>query len=200
MSYLKNQTAVLYGLATSTAIAAMLRMSADANVASMSLADFAEMDTSDVAAVKSLLFPAGIYGVRIQHAIAGQTMPEAGKTDDNGDPLPPLFWIEFKYEILEAAPADKSVDVEKMIGRTLTERFTLWPDQFKEMIGLLKGSRYKLVGLPTDGRLGGVEGAEPGWIDGANDKMILLKVRHKKERAYYDWAPVKGMESEEQIA
>lgn len=191
MSYTKNLFHIALGLASTTALASITRM-AD-GVASgdgMSLADFAEMDTSDVEAVKSLLFPAGVYGVRIVHAIAGKNAVDPSKTDEDGNPLPPLFYIEFKYEILKAMPADQGIDADKMVGRTVSERFNLWPAQFKELLGLLKGSRYKLVGLPTDGKLGGVEGAEPGWIDGATDKIILLKVRHRKERAYFDWAPV----------
>lgn len=149
----------------------------------MSLADLAEMNTDEIAVLMSRLPEAGMFLVQCTGATAGESRVE-GK--------PPLFRFGFKSEILVAEPLNKELDAEKLVGKNLTESYTLWPDQLAESIGLLKG-RYIQVGLTPAGRMGGVEGAAPGWIDTIVGHKFWIRVRRftasGTERAGFDWLP-----------
>lgn len=137
-----------------------------------SLADLAGMNTDAVATLTSLLPAVGVYTVRGLDIKAGRNEGQDGK--------PPLFFFTFSSEILDAKLVDKNIDVEALVAakRKLSDSFTLWPNQFQDMIGLLKG-RYKTIGLPNTGeRLGGVEGQPPGWLDGIVNYVYKVKVTH----------------------
>jgi len=169
-----------------------------------SLADFAGLDTTEVKELTSLLPPAGIFAIRCTSAILGANMPEEGAVNEDGTPKLPLFNCAYKLEVLEAQPLDKTLDAEKMVGRALSQRFTFWPSNFEEQIGLLKGM-YKKVGLPNAGKVGGMEGGEPGWIDGAVEHLFKIRIRHGKvkgsDQAFFDWVgPIEGAESSEAAA
>jgi len=162
----------------------------------MSLADLAAMDAQaeGIAVLTSRLPAAGMYIVRGKEVKASESRKEGE---------PPLFSFIFTAEILEAKPLDKEVDAERLVGRTLTERYTLWPTDFREAVGLMMG-RYKIIGLPFEGRMGGVEGQEPGWLDGLTGHLFQVRVRHftdknNNERAGFDWLPYK-QEGEEKAA
>lgn len=156
----------------------------------LSLADLAAMNTDDVAVLTSRLPVEGIFLVRCTEL--GFTQSESTIDPATNQPRPPLFRLGIKTEILEAKPLKKDVDAETLVGRTLTESYVLWPAQFREAVGLLKG-RYKLVDLPYTGNVGGVEGQEPGWVDGAVNHIFRVRVRHftskGNERAGFDWLP-----------
>jgi len=190
-------------LLASGSLMAFAARAADDSLASMTLADFADMDTDEIKALDSLLFPAGVYGVRITQAQLGMNESDPNKIDEKtGLPYPPLFYVEFKYEVLEAEPIDRSLDVDSLVGRVITDRHTFWPSNFKDQIGLLKG-KYKKAGLSIDGKVGGMEGGEPGWIDGAVDHIMVLRVKTSKpnsegmQRNFYDWAQVQSAEDAE---
>lgn len=152
----------------------------------VSLADLAAMNTDEIAVLTSRLPDEGIYLVRCTELNISES--------ESQDPTKPnLFRVNYNTEILEAKPLGKDKDPESYVGRTLKEGYVLWPTQFRELIGLLKG-RYKIIGLPFTGALGGVEGQEPGWLDGAVNHIFRIRVRHftdknKNERAGYDWLP-----------
>lgn len=160
--------------------------------AEFSLASFAEMETDDIKALDSLLPPAGIFAMKVTSAQLGQNPPKEGIDEDTGLPYLPLVYLQFKYEVLDAQPADKAVDPETLLGRTWSERFTFWPKQLQDNIALLKG-RYAKAGVPNSGRMGGLEGGEPGWIDGIVEEIIKVKIRHSTNKttgntnAYFDW-------------
>lgn len=140
------------------------------NEAGWSLADLAGMDTSEVAAITSLIPAVGVYTCKGLEVKGGQRE----KQDDK----PPLFYFNFVGEILEAKLVNKDIDTTKLVGRKLTESFTLWPSNFRDLIGLLKG-RYKTIGLPNEGaRLGGVDGQEPGWLDNWVNHVYKVRVSH----------------------
>jgi hypothetical protein len=167
--------------------------------AGFSLNDMADMVTDDIKELDSLLMPAGVYAVKVTQAMLGQNDAKEG-LDDNGEPYPPLFYLQRKYEVLELNPLDKTVDADKYVGRTINDRFTFWPADFQDRIGLLKGD-YKRVGLANSGRMGGLEGGEPGWIDGAVESMIGLKCKHVKKAsgdfiAVYNWFKLDDPNSE----
>lgn len=163
-----------------------------------SLADLAEMNTDEIKALESRLFPAGLFAVKVTAATAGMNPPKEGLNPETGEPWEPLFYFEFKFEILEANPLDKTIEAESLVGRTITQRTTLWPKSFNEEIGLVKGN-YQRVGLDTTGRLGGMEGGEPGWLDGAIEHIIPLKVTHGRpnpetgaQRANFFWMKIEN--------
>lgn len=139
-------------------------------VEGFSLADLANMNTEQVRELTSLVPAVGIYRVRGVEVKTSQSEPQDNK--------PPLFTISFVNEILSAKPVNKEIDPESLVGRRLTDSHTLWPNQFTDMIGLVKG-RYKTIGLANNGpRLGGVEGQEPGWLDGIVGHDYEVKVNH----------------------
>lgn len=159
----------------------------------MSLADLAALETDEIETLMSRLPDEGIYTVRGKEVTATENLKEGE---------PPLFSFNFATEILEAEPLRKDKDPESYAGRSLRERYTLWPTDFKEAIGLLKG-KYKTIGLPCAGNLGGVEGEEPGWLDGMVGYIFKVRVRHftdknKNQRAGFDWLPTD--EAKEQMA
>lgn len=158
--------------------------------AEFSLADFANQETDEVKELDSLLMPLGTYAVKVTSVALGGGERKEGIDEKTGMPYLPLFFVERKYEIIEAQLVDKKIDADKYVGRTIRDRITFWPNGYDDTVGLLKGD-YKRVGLPNTGRLGGLEGAEPGWMDGAVDAIIGLKCTYFKQngedRARYKW-------------
>lgn len=155
---------------------------AAADMGSFSLADLANMDTTEVQELSSRLFPAGLFDVRCTSVTLGMNDAKEGINEKTGREYDPVPYVDFKYEILAAQPLDKSVDADSLVTRTLSDRVTLWPDQLMEEIGYLKGN-YAKIGLANVGVLGGMEGGEPGWLDGAVDHIFPIKVTHSKPNA-----------------
>lgn len=149
------------------------------DMGSFSLADLANMDTTEVQELSSRLFPAGLFDVRCTSVTLGMNDAKEGINEKTGREYDPVPYVDFKYEILAAQPLDKSVDADSLVTRTLSDRVTLWPDQLMEEIGYLKGN-YAKIGLPNAGVFGGMEGGEPGWLDGAVDHIFPIKVTHSK--------------------
>lgn len=180
MSNINALRLVSLGLASSLLTTSMVRSFAD-EMNGFSLADLGNTETDEIKAIESLLFTPGLYDVKIVSMALGQ-LPAKEGLDDKGNPYAPLFYVDEKYEVLEAEPLDKSIDAESLQGRTITNRTTFWARsmaEFQEQIGLLKG-RFQKAGLDNSGKIGGVEGGEPGWLDNAADEVIKIKVTHSK--------------------
>lgn len=178
---MNNSHIALIGNASMVAFAAM-HMSAGIEIGhNMSLADFAGIETDEVKALSTRLFPAGLFAVRTSEVSLSKREKE-GIDPNTGEPYLPMFSIIFKHEILEAEPLDKSVNAESLVGRHVTEERTFWPNDLLTEIGVLKGD-YLKVGLNPTGHLGGLEGAEPGWVDTIVDHIFPLKVTHSKPNA-----------------
>lgn len=159
-------------------------MSSMESEAGFSLADLAALNTDEVATLTSRNPDAGIYIVK-------GTGVSAAKADPRTPGEPPLFAFNFEAEIMQAELNDKTKDPERVVGRKLRERYTLWPQDFQEAIGLLKG-RYQIIGLQNTGAIGGVEGQNPGWLDGIVNYMFKIRVRlwtdkNGVERPAFDW-------------
>lgn len=156
----------------------------EAQTGFLSLAELASMDTDSVQTLTSRVFPAGVFDV------SGVSVEgKQGEARDDG--RPPLTRFNYRYKVEGGTAVDKDVDVEQLVGRELTESYTLWPDQMKELLGLLKG-RYQKVGLQNSGMpLGGVPGMEPGWLDGFVGHQFQLRVRtyisKGETRQAFDW-------------
>lgn len=149
-----------------------------------SLAELAAFNTDEIEAIESRTPEPGVFRVKGISASMKQ-----GEASDDGKPgLVRVAWV---LEIVDGKPVDKSKDIEKLIGRKLTQSFTLWPDDIVELLGLLKGM-YQKVGLPNNGILGGVEGKEPGWLDTVVNHEFDIRVRTAivksgDKRAFFDW-------------
>lgn len=160
----------------------------------ITLADLANLNTDDIAAIASRLAPAGVLNVHI----SGVKGTERESTEEGRGPM---ISFNYEYTVTGGKTIDKTIDVEKdLVGRKFRESvmmFTRDSASIAESIGLLKG-RYQKVGLPTTGIMGGMEGKEPGWIDGALEVDVLLQVRTGKNQktgqdvAYYDWLKPKA--------
>jgi len=159
----------------------------------MSLADMAAMNTDNIAVLTSRLPEAGVYIVKGDAVVGRQSEPRS--PDEPG-----LISFNFSAEILQANLLDKTKDGERLVGRKLNENYTLWPDQVSDLIGLLRG-RYQLVGLDNTGILGGVEGMEPGWLDGMVGHVFQIRVRRytgkSGEKASFDWLKYERPEGEQ---
>jgi hypothetical protein len=159
----------------------------------LNLAELADMDTEEVKGITTILFPTGIVAAKITEARLGQTEVREGEVDDKGNPKIPQPFVQFGFEVADFQPVDKSLNGEEYIGRKLSERHTLWTSELKDRIALLKGT-FEKCGLDTSGKLGGLEGGEPGWLDRAVDELVMLRISHTRPRnpgdeprARYKW-------------
>ena len=143
-----------------------------------SLAELAEMETDEIKSLDSRLFPAGLFAVRCTDVSLSESKKD-GIDPETGEPFLPLYAVNFKLEVLEAQPLDKAIQPESLVGRVISQRKTFWPKSFTEEIGLVKGD-YARIKLPTSGKLGGLEGGEPGWLDGIKDEVFAVKVSHSR--------------------
>lgn len=173
-------------------------MAVESETGFISLAELASMQTDEIKELTSRIPDAGIFVVK------GTEVKATENRDPNDPNRPPLFRINTQMEVLEAKPIAKDKDPESYVGRTLREGFALWPDDFQECIGLLKG-RYKTIGLSNTGNLGGVEGQEPGWLDGIVNHIFRVRVRHATgkdgvERAYFDYLLLEEEKKSEEAA
>lgn len=163
----------------------------------LSLADLAGMNTDAIVTLTSRVPHAGVFrvvGTKVE-----------GKESPGVEGKPPLIRFNYQYEIVSGTLVDKTIDIETVLGKKLTESYTLWPDQLAELLGLLKG-RYQIIGLPNAGtHLGGLEGMEPGWLDGIVGHEFDLRVRtyvsKGETRAAFDYLkPVITAPAEEEVA
>ena len=149
-----------------------------------SLADLASFNTDEIEAIESRTPAPGVF--RVKGLTVGM---KQGEASDDGKPG--LIRVSWTMEIIDGKPVDKNQDIEKLIGRKLSQSFTLWPADMVELLGLLKGM-YQKVGLPNNGILGGLEGQEPGWLDGVVGHEFDVRIRTAivksgDKRAFFDW-------------
>jgi hypothetical protein len=180
-------------LGTASLISAMRLHNMPDMSGGLDLATLADMDTEEVKGITTILFPEGIAAVKITEARLGQTQVAEGEVDEKGNPKIPQPFVQFGFEVADFQPTDKGLDGEDFIGRKLSERHTLWTSELKERIALLKGT-FEKCGLSTSGKLGGLEGGEPGWLDEAVDQLIMIRIKHSRPRnpgdeprARYKW-------------
>lgn len=158
-----------------------------------SLMDFASFDTSDLKAQTSRLQAAGLYIVELNGFEFADQPPQ--------DPADPMnYTLSFKENVLAFIPEDKDYagNPEEMVGREITERYFFYGKDIQTAIQLLMG-RYKKSGFRYKGKMGGVPGQEPGWLDEAIGQRIAVRVRHRTnkngdENAIFDWLDAKQLE------
>lgn len=122
-----------------------------------SLADLAALDVSDIAEVRFESLPAGIYSFRGAEA----KFEDTTNRDDER-----RIVLVVKMEVAECKVCtERGIDKDDLIGKKHTEKFYIVPEKAPEGIGLIRAFLGD-IGLPNAGPLGGVEGMEPGIVDG----------------------------------
>jgi hypothetical protein len=155
----------------------------------ISLNELAGLNTDDVKAIASRVATPGVFTVEGLSVKGTQ-----GERSEDGKP--PITRFSFKLKILGGKPTDKSVDIENLIGREITQSYSIFQSDQQsllETLGLLKGM-YAKIGLPNSGMpMGGVEGLEPGWLDTVVGKTFDIRIRNApvngETRAFFDWLP-----------
>ena len=150
-----------------------------------SLADIAQLDATDIAEVRFEALPAGVYTFRGTHAYLEDTV---NRNDER------RLVLHLKMEVTEVkAVTDRNYRTQEqrdeLIGRTHSERQYIVPSEAIKGIGIIK-SLYWDLGLPNTGNIGGVEGSEPGWIDGFVGHEFTCRIRTSK----YNGNPVANIQ------
>jgi hypothetical protein len=126
-----------------------------------SLADIAQLDASDIAEVRFESLPAGVFVFRGESAAFEDT---TNRDDER------RIVLAVKMEVAEVKSVidrDYKTDEQKatLIGKKHTEKFYVVPEKAAEGLGLIRAFIGD-IGLPNEGPFGGVEGSEPGIVDG----------------------------------
>ena len=122
-----------------------------------SLADIAQIDASDIAEVRFESLPAGLYVFRGESA---QFEDTTNRDDER------RIVLTCKMEVAEVkSVVERGIEKDDLIGKKHTEKMYVVPAKAAEGFGLIRAFLAD-VGLPTEGPFGGVEGMEPGIVDG----------------------------------
>lgn len=122
-----------------------------------SLADIAQIDAGQIAEVRFESLPAGLYMFRGTEAKLIDTTNAADER---------RIVAEFKMEVIECKSClERGVEKDDLIGKKHTEKQYVVPSKAAEGLGLIRAFLGD-IGLPNEGPFGGVEGVEPGIIDG----------------------------------
>jgi len=129
----------------------------DAADQGFSLADLAALDVSEIAEVRFESLPGGLYTF-----MGVEAKLEKGTNRDDEV----RFILTCKMEVAECtALTERGFTKEELVGKKHIEKMYIVPEKAAEGIGMIRAF-YGDIGLPNEGALGGVEGLEPGMIDG----------------------------------
>lgn len=157
-----------------------------------SLADLANLDTSDIQVLRSRLQAEGIYVIRMTEA-------EMIESNDGTDGKPVRIMVRNVGDIMAFFPLDESKQEEalEMVGKRFSQGKTMFMNEFAEQIGLLKGM-YQQAHLNVTGVMGGFGGIE-GWLTDIVDKVVVIRVNHREvkddTRVYYNWLGAKAVKA-----
>lgn len=122
-----------------------------------SLADLAAIDASDIQEVRFESLPAGLYVFRGESA---QFEDTTNRDDER------RIVLVVKMEVVECKKVlERGYNEDELIGKKHTEKFYIVPAKAAEGLGLIR-AWIGDIGLPNGGAFGGVEGSEPGIVDG----------------------------------
>jgi hypothetical protein len=130
-------------------------------VGEFSLADIAQLDASEIAEVRFESLPAGVYVFRGESA----QFEDGTNRDDERRVI-----LVVKMEVIEVKSVidrDYKTDEQKesLLGKKHTEKMYVVPEKAAEGLGLIRAFIGD-IGLPNEGPFGGVEGSDPGIVDG----------------------------------
>lgn len=134
-----------------------------------SLADFADIDVSDISEVRYTSLPAGAYEFK---------MTEADLSEDEKDGER-RFKAEFEMEIVEVkAVLEAGVDKESLIGKKHNERFFVKPsdeqDKVTKAIGRIRAFITD-IGQDSKGKLGDI-------VRNSKDHVFVGKIIKQKDK------------------
>ncbi len=140
--------------------------------AEFSLADIAELDASEIAEVRFEVLPPGVYTFRGESAVFEDT---TNRDDER------RIVLVTKMEVVEVKSViDREYKTEEaraeLLGKKHTEKFYVVPAKAAEGLGLIR-SFIGDIGLPNEGPFGGVEGSEPGIVDGFPGYEFTAKIK-----------------------
>lgn len=122
-----------------------------------SLADLAQLDAGEIAEVRFESLPAGLYTFRGESAVFEDT---TNRDDER------RIVLTVKMEVVECkACLERGYEKDELVGKKHTEKFYVVPAKAAEGLGLIRAFIGD-IGLPNEGPFGGVEGSEPGIVDG----------------------------------
>ena len=122
-----------------------------------SLTDLAELDAGAIAEVRFESLPAGLYVFRGESA----SFEDTTNRDDER-----RIVLTLKMEVAECKSVmERGYEKDELVGKKHTEKFYVVPAKAAEGLGLIRAFLGD-VGLPNEGPFGGVEGSEPGIVDG----------------------------------
>lgn len=129
--------------------------------AEFSLADIAGLDASEIAEVRFESLPAGVFAFRGDSAAFEDT---TNRDDERRIVLVVKMEVS---EVKSVIDRDYKTDEQKatLLGKKHTEKFYIVPEKAAEGLGLIRAFIGD-IGLPNEGPFGGVEGSEPGIVDG----------------------------------
>lgn len=122
-----------------------------------SLADLAELDASAIAEVRFESLPTGLYVFRGESAVFEDT---TNRDDER------RIVLTVKLEVVECkVVSERGYEKDELVGKKHTEKFYVVPAKAAEGLGLIR-AWIGDIGLPNEGPFGGVEGKDPGIVDG----------------------------------
>jgi hypothetical protein len=135
-----------------------------------SLADLADLDATEIAELRRENLPTGAYRFAVESAVLSE-----GVDKDNIK----RFEVKFVMNVIECtACTERGVDKESLVGKKHTEIKYIKPATAQDDIGYLRGWVTD-IGCDSTGRLGGVPGAEPGFIDGTVGHEFVAQIKVK---------------------
>lgn len=142
---------------------------------SMSLADIAGLDVSDVEELRSSQIAAGLYTFEVVRTL----FEERTVTKDDEDQMRYVGVIELKVIEIEAI-AERGVEESDVMGKSHTETFFIDPSEAQKGIGFLKGFVTD-IGADSKGAIGGLpEDAQPeGYVPGFLDNLVTHRFKAK---------------------
>lgn len=140
-----------------------------------SLADLADLDTTDVQEMRYESLPAGAYIFEVTKA----ELTEGANRETNEK----QFIVEFGFKVVEVkAVTERGVDKDSLIDKVHTEKRYIIPGpKAEEGIGYLRAFMTDM-GANSAGRLGGVPGGEPGILDESIGQQFPAKITKKPDR------------------
>lgn len=137
-----------------------------------SLADIAGLDAAEIAEVRFEVLPGGVYTFR---GVAASLEDTTNRDDER------RIVMKAQFEVIEVKSViDRNFKTEEakaeLIGRKHTEKQYVVPAKAAEGLGLIRAFIGDM-GLPNEGPFGGVEGCEPGIIDGIVDHEFTAKIK-----------------------
>lgn len=137
-----------------------------------SLADIAQLDASEIAEVRFEVLPAGVYVFR---GLDAKFEDGTNKDDER------RIILKAQLEVVEVKSViDRDFKTEEaraeLLGKKHTEKMYVVPAKAAEGLGLIR-SFIGDIGLPNEGPFGGVEGSEPGIVDGLVGHEFTAKIK-----------------------